>query len=236
MSNLKDIEEPNDMEISRLYKIRKTELQMMEARGYEVFKKDKEITFEEFKTEYLNQYRISNKQINLLSFFGSKKNDDSSCIFVEYLAEEKLKIEHVQKFLNKLIKGKIQGEINENENGDNRNSIQNGIIIISGAVTPLAKQKLKETNDSKACYIEVFEDKELIVNITEHELVPEHIILSDEEKKSLLKKYRLKESQLPKILTTDPVARFLGLVKGQVVKIIRASETAGRYITYRIAQ
>ena len=100
----------------------------------------------------------------------------------------------------------------------------------------MARQKLKETNDSKLFHIELFEDKELIVNIIEHVLVPKHIILSDEEKQTLLKKYRLKESQLPKILTTDPVARFLGLVKGQVVKIIRASETAGRYITYRIAQ
>ena len=164
--------------------------------------------------------------------------DDSSSIFVEYLAEEKLKVEHIQKFFNKLIKGRIDGELNENDmqNGGNFNSIQNGIIIIPGTVTSLAKQKLKESNDSRACHIEVFEDKELIVNITEHELVPKHIILSDEEKKSLLNKYRLKESQLPKILTTDPVARFLGLVKGQVVKIIRASETAGRYITYRIAQ
>ena len=237
MSNLKDKDEPTDMEISRLYKIRKTELQMMEARGYGVGEKDKKITFEEFKSQFLEN-RKSNKQISLLNFYGYKINDDSSSIFVEYLAEEKLKVEHIQKFFNKLIKGRIDGEINENEmqNGGNFNSIQNGIIIIPGTITSLAKQKLKESNDSRACHIEVFEDKELIVNITEHELVPEHIILSEEEKKALLKKYRLKESQLPKILTTDPVARFLGLVKGQVVKIIRASETAGRYITYRIAQ
>ena len=71
-------------------------------------------------------------------------------------------------------------------------------------------------------------------SIFEHELVPEHVLLSEEEKKELLEKLGVKLSQLPRIFTTDPAVKELGAKKGDVVKIIRKSEVAGTAIYYRV--
>lgn len=105
-----------------------------------------------------------------------------------------------------------------------------GIFISQQAISPSA---LRLLTGVPGRFCEHFQEQELLVNITHHELVPKHVLLSAEEKKRLLQRYRLKESQLPRIQSGDPVAKYLGLRRGQVVKIIRRSETAGRYASYR---
>lgn len=111
-------------------------------------------------------------------------------------------------------------------------NINRAIIVVQQGMTPSAKQALIDM--APKYILEQFLESELLINITDHELVPTHIILSIEEKNELLGRYKLKESQLMRIQASDPVARYFGLKRGQVVKIIRPSETAGRYISYRL--
>ncbi len=110
--------------------------------------------------------------------------------------------------------------------------IRRGILVVSGKFSSFARSAIDEL--APQIVLETFREEELRVDITEHELVPEHQVLSDGEKDALLKRYKLSETKLPRIQLTDPVARFYGMQRGEVVKIIRPSETAGRYVTYRI--
>ena len=71
------------------------------------------------------------------------------------------------------------------------------------------------------------------LNLLEHELVPEHIILSKEEAEEVLKKYKITPHQLPKLLSSDPIAKLIGAKPGDIVKIIRKSPTSEKFIAYR---
>ncbi|MEM5882677.1 MAG: DNA-directed RNA polymerase subunit H [Candidatus Aenigmatarchaeota archaeon] len=70
--------------------------------------------------------------------------------------------------------------------------------------------------------------------IENHKLVPKHILLSEKEKEELLKKYGITLKELPRILSSDPMAKALNAKVGDVIKIIRKSPTAESSEYYRV--
>ncbi len=71
------------------------------------------------------------------------------------------------------------------------------------------------------------------IDITKHELVPQHVLLKETEKTEVLKKYGVSVGALPKISATDPAIKELNANSGDVVKILRKSFTAGKSLYYR---
>jgi len=67
-----------------------------------------------------------------------------------------------------------------------------------------------------------------------HDLVPKHELLNEKDKEELLKQYGIELKQLPRILVSDPAIKELGAKVGDVVKIVRKSETAGEYKYFRV--
>ncbi|MEJ5327014.1 MAG: DNA-directed RNA polymerase subunit H [Candidatus Bathyarchaeia archaeon] len=72
-----------------------------------------------------------------------------------------------------------------------------------------------------------------VFDIFEHDLVPRHEILSEKEREQLLAQYKVQPYQIPQIKATDPAVKVIGAKPGEILRIIRKSQTAGEYISYR---
>jgi len=73
------------------------------------------------------------------------------------------------------------------------------------------------------------------IDIANHELVPKHIILSQQEKEETMKHYGIRKlGQFPKISNSDPAVKLLKAKPGDLIKIIRKSDTAKESIYYRV--
>lgn len=198
-------------EASRLFRVYKTISSMLSKRGYMVSREMKDMT----PTDFTNRFGEYPSREGL-TILVEKADNETDQLFVFFPEDEKVGVKPI-----KILTDRMKDE-----------SVSSAILVLRGDITPFAKQAVLEMSDSFR--IEHFKEAELLVDITQHTLVPDHRVLSQNEKQELLKRYRLRDTQLPRIQPNDPVARYYGMKRGQVVKIIRPSETAGRYITYRI--
>jgi len=83
--------------------------------------------------------------------------------------------------------------------------------------------------------VRFFQAAAIINNPLKHILVPKLERVPAEAEDALLKGMFAKKSQLPLIrFHEDPIARMIGLMPGEIVKITRASLTAGECIVYRV--
>lgn len=114
---------------------------------------------------------------------------------------------------------------------DTESNIDYIIIIHYNNITSFARNSLE--SDIKIPF-QLFNHSELSLNITKHKLVPKHEIMSKLEKDTFIKQNNFKLQNLPRILISDPIIKFIYGVKGDLIKITRQSETAGSTLYYRV--
>merc|ERR1712158_134408 len=184
--------------------------------GYLVTQEELDQTLDQFKAQFGDKPSEKQPARSELIILVAHNDDPTDQMFVFFPDDIKIGIKTIRTYCKRM----------QEEN------ITRAIIVVQAGMTPSAKQSLVDM--APKYILEQFLEAELLINITEHDLVPEHVVMTPEEKRELLIKYKLKENQLMRIQAGDPVARYYGLKRGQVVKIIRSSDTAGRYISCRL--
>ncbi|KAF2303948.1 hypothetical protein GH714_024892 [Hevea brasiliensis] len=184
-------------EIKRLFRIRKTVMQMLKDRGYFVGDFEINMTREQFISKFGENMKREDLVIN-----KSKRNDASDQIYVFFPEEQKVGVKTMKTYTNRM----------KSEN------VFRAILVVQQNLTPFARTCISEI--AAKFQLEVFQEAELLVNIKEHVLVPEHQVLTSEEKKTLLERYTVKETQLPRIQVSDPIARYFWAEAGASREII----------------
>jgi DNA-directed RNA polymerase subunit H len=72
-----------------------------------------------------------------------------------------------------------------------------------------------------------------MVDVSQHELVPEHSVLDEDEVEAVLADYEIDRTELPKIKRKDPALPDDAEI-GDVVKIVRDSRTTDESVVYRL--
>lgn len=106
----------SDADFSNYFKIRKTVLRMLEDRGYYISNEEKEKRLEDWKS--------SHKRDILFYLLTTKLNDKDDLIYIETNNSPKLGVGDVTSFAERL----------------SQQGVRNGIIILKGTITALAKQ------------------------------------------------------------------------------------------------
>uniref|UniRef100_A0A803WDM7 DNA-directed RNA polymerases I, II, and III subunit RPABC1 n=1 Tax=Ficedula albicollis TaxID=59894 RepID=A0A803WDM7_FICAL len=181
-------------------------------RGYLVTQDELDQTLEEFKAQFGDKPSEGRPRRTDLTVLVAHNDDPTDQMFVFFPEEPKVGIKTIKMYCQRM----------QEEN------ITRALIVVQQGMTPSAKQSLVDM--APKYILEQFLQQELLINITEHEVSTGRMV------PPLLALSKLRENQLPRIQAGDPVARYFGIKRGQVVKIIRPSETAGRYITYRLVQ
>jgi DNA-directed RNA polymerase subunit H (RpoH/RPB5) len=239
--------------ISRLYTARKTLLELLSTRGYDVE------GYANFGVNEVNAM-YTHKQLDMLVEIkgepkskgskskgdkgekGSKDKDvvetENKKTYVKFHLEKTLSVSHINDLIEDLYVLGVGGEIGGTGLSANANDT---VLTEKDTLIIITKQEIKTMNQVlnqlflQGRFIVLLSLDRLQFNILNHQYVPTHTILSDHEVVEMMKKYNVMEkSQLPDISRYDPVALAIGMRPGEVCSIDRPSKSAISSLYYRV--
>ncbi|XP_045819861.1 DNA-directed RNA polymerases IV and V subunit 5B [Trifolium pratense] len=197
------------IESIRYFESRRTLMEMLRDRGYNVSQSDLTLTLSDFR-----------------SHFGDFPKLETLGVSVSHRSNPSNKVQVVFTGTDDIRKGNLTAIHNQIANKERLSRL---ILIVQSKMTPYARKELENCRYK----VEIIKLNDLVVNPTKHVLQPKYEVLTAVEKQELLKKYKIEEKQLPHMLRTDPMASYYGLERGQVVKISHSGEVFNSLVTYR---
>lgn len=197
--------------INVLFKSRKNLLELLKTQEYDTDKH----TINNINE--INQMFVNN-QLDILLENKTKKT------YVKYHLGKTLRRENINDYIDDLFN--LEQILTKNDTL---------IIVIKMEPNDTLIKCVNQIWEEDGVFIILFNIDRLQYNILEHEYVPKHIVIDEEEVKLIKEKYNImKDDQLPKISRFDPVAMAIGIRPKEICKIIRPSKTAIETNYYRI--
>jgi DNA-directed RNA polymerase subunit H (RpoH/RPB5) len=200
-------------QIIEIYNSRKTIIDLLEAQKYDVSQ------YKDFGINEVNTL-IQTKQMDMLL----KKTTMDKSVYVKYHLAKSLRPVNIYEYIEDLFT--LEEVLQKKDDL---------IVIMKDEPNDTIKKTLTDIWEKDGIFIIVINIKRLQYNIMKHQLVPEHIVLGQEEATAVKKKYNIHDdSQIPDISRFSPVSQVIGLRPGELCRIYRPSKTAIKAEFYRI--
>ena len=188
----------------QLWKSKKTMIELISDRGFtdeNIF-----IPLDEFIRKY-EKFQDVQKLKNELTI--KQKHKVLGCIMVFWVKEKKVDLLNIMN-IHKQLKSE---------------NVTQCILVIDEHILPKAKNYIyNNIIQQDNINITIYEFSETLYNITKHFLVPNHSICSKKEASIIMDAYHIEKENLPGIRSCEPCVKYIGAVKGQLIKIIRKDE------------
>ena len=199
-------------QISKLYTSRKILLEQLESQGYNID------NYDEFSVNELHIMH-NNKQIDMLLV-----NDKGQKVYIKYYLGRSLRPQNIHDIIDDLFN--LETILNK----------EDSLIIITKdkSSRDTLMGEVKQLWAENSIYINIIDIMSLQYNVLNHEMVPKHTKMTDDEITEFKKRYNITDnSMIPEISRFDPVAMAVGLRPGEIFRIDRPSITSITGVYYR---
>ena len=197
----------NSQIISKIFNSRKIILDLAKRRGFNTD------DYEDFTVNDILTLH-TNKQLDMLL----TNNDTGQKIYYKYHLTTKIRPSQVQDYVEDLFQLDDPPILRKNDDL---------VIIGKDKTNDVLKNLLRLEYEQNKYYINIYNLHDYLFNILDNNLVPNHEIISDDEKEKIAKRFNItQDSNWPEISRFDPPAVAIGLRPGQVTEITRNSPTA----------